>query len=194
MSIKKVLFRTNATAYEYSEANNTLFSYPITLRGHHCWPTDLQRCVGDSSFQQDPCCLELKDKNASGPENSVSDHLLIVLSMLITAILVFVRLIPGYWGYLRRAPYYLSDSLMGLLFSLVNTGITTNIIKFYIGRPRPCFYALQFFASYSAKDFTSLIDKGYRSFPSGHASLSMAGLFYVTLVFFDDISKLSQVP
>jgi len=37
----------------------------------------------------------------------------------------------------------------------------------YVGRPRPCFYALEIFGSWSTSDFTHLIDKGYRSFPSG---------------------------
>ncbi|KAL7411515.1 phosphatidic acid phosphatase type 2/haloperoxidase [Mrakia frigida] len=94
-------------------------------------------------------------------------------------------------GVLRSA-WDLHSGLLGLILSLAVTSTATNIIKICVGRPRPDLldrcqpaaglsnptpYTL---SSSSICTRTDLLNDGFRSFPSGHASLSFCGLIYLT--------------
>ena len=67
------------------------------------------------------------------------------------------------------------DGSVGLMLALAIAALLTNAIKRAAGRPRPNFYALM------ALDPTFYGGAAYRSFPSGHASASMAGLHFLAL-------------
>ncbi|RLV92465.1 Diacylglycerol pyrophosphate phosphatase 1 [Spathaspora sp. JA1] len=84
-------------------------------------------------------------------------------------------------------------ALVGLFLSVLITGAFTDLIKNYIGRHRPDFLArcvpkkdtpvdILVFAKdvCTSTDHAKLMD-GFRTTPSGHSSLSFAGLFYLTL-------------
>lgn len=84
-------------------------------------------------------------------------------------------------------------SILGLFVALSITGVITDILKNWIGRPRPDFLARCGAASTTPIDTyvgvevctaplgqMYLLDGG-KSTPSGHASLSFSGLFYLYL-------------
>ncbi|XP_059452873.1 lipid phosphate phosphatase 2-like [Corylus avellana] len=86
--------------------------------------------------------------------------------------------------------YDLHHSTLGLLFSVLITGVITDAIKDGVGRPRPDFFYRCF---PDGKDFydqlgqvlchgkDSVIREGHKSFPSGHTSWSFAGLGFLSL-------------
>ncbi|KAL5726569.1 hypothetical protein ACHQM5_009603 [Ranunculus cassubicifolius] len=92
--------------------------------------------------------------------------------------------------YRRRDVYDLHHSILGLLFSVLVTGVLTDAIKDGVGRPRPDFFWRCF---PDGKDFydhlgdvichgkDSVIKEGHKSFPSGHSSWSFAGLGFLSL-------------
>jgi len=87
-----------------------------------------------------------------------------------------------------RTFWDLHNSYLGLLLSLCVTGVITQFTKLTVGRPRPdvisrCMpppgsvdppYGLTT-ASICTQTDISLLNDGFRSFPSGHSSLSFAG-------------------
>lgn len=92
--------------------------------------------------------------------------------------------------YRRRDVYDLHHAVLGLLFSVLVTGVITDSIKNAVGRPRPDFFWRCF---PDGKDFydhlgnvvchgkSSVIKEGHKSFPSGHTSGSFAGLGFLSL-------------
>ncbi|KAG5521588.1 hypothetical protein RHGRI_033968 [Rhododendron griersonianum] len=93
--------------------------------------------------------------------------------------------------YLRRQDVYdLHHSILGLLYAVLITGVLTDAIKNAVGRPRPDFFWRCFpdgIAKYDQWDNVichgkdSVIKEGHKSFPSGHASWSFAGLGFFSL-------------
>ena len=76
----------------------------------------------------------------------------------------------------------LGDDLTGFVLSAAMTLITVNLLKRWVGRPRPCFYSLQAYANLSAPDdFLAWEAKSRASFPSGHAGWSFCGLTFLAL-------------
>uniref|UniRef100_A0ACD5VJW6 Uncharacterized protein n=1 Tax=Avena sativa TaxID=4498 RepID=A0ACD5VJW6_AVESA len=90
----------------------------------------------------------------------------------------------------RRNVYDLHHAILGLLFSMAITAVLTDAIKDGVGRPRPDFFWRCFPDGVPAYDnFTtgvlchgkaSDIKEGHKSFPSGHTSLSFAGLGFLS--------------
>lgn len=83
-------------------------------------------------------------------------------------------------------------SSIGLLLSILITSFVTNIVKNWFGRLRPDFLDRCQPANDTPKDklvsievcTTDNLDRladGFRTTPSGHSSISFAGLFYLTL-------------
>ncbi|KAI5063114.1 hypothetical protein GOP47_0021661 [Adiantum capillus-veneris] len=80
---------------------------------------------------------------------------------------------------------------LGLLFSVLITGVLTDAIKDATGRPRPDFFWRCFpdgIAVYNnstgnviCHGENSVVKEGYKSFPSGHTSWSFAGLGFLSL-------------
>ncbi|KAF9357081.1 hypothetical protein BGX26_004290 [Mortierella sp. AD094] len=98
----------------------------------------------------------------------------------------------------RRSPYDFHNGILGLLVSVLLTTIFTQVIKVTVGKHRPDFLSrcqpmlngaplthdeplhLWTIDVCTQTDHAILKD-GFRSFPSGHASTSFAGLFYISL-------------
>ncbi|KAK8933598.1 Lipid phosphate phosphatase 2 [Platanthera zijinensis] len=89
----------------------------------------------------------------------------------------------------KQNVYDLHNAILGLMFSVLITGVLTDAIKDAAGRPRPDFFWRCF---PDGKDFydnittsvichgdKSVIKEGHKSFPSGHSSWSFAGLGFL---------------
>ncbi|CAL9012786.1 unnamed protein product [Prunus brigantina] len=90
----------------------------------------------------------------------------------------------------RRDVYDLHHAILGLLFSVLITGVITDAIKDAVGRPRPDFFWRCFPDGKDVYDQLgnvvchgkkSVIREGHKSFPSGHTSWSFAGLGFLSL-------------
>lgn len=90
----------------------------------------------------------------------------------------------------RRCVYDLHHAVLGLLFSVLITGVITDAIKDAVGRPRPDFFWRCFPDGKDAYDSwgnvvchgdLNDIREGHKSFPSGHTSWSFAGLGFLSL-------------
>ncbi|WWC92173.1 uncharacterized protein L201_007127 [Kwoniella dendrophila CBS 6074] len=96
---------------------------------------------------------------------------------------------------ISRNGWDVHNSVLGLVMSYTMTGVITQIVKMSVGRPRPDLIARCMPApgstdhpvfGLSTIDIctnTNLIvlNDGFKSFPSGHSSLSFAGLGFLTL-------------
>ncbi|XP_042460671.1 lipid phosphate phosphatase 2-like [Zingiber officinale] len=102
-------------------------------------------------------------------------------------IAVFVPCLVFLAVYLRRKDVYdLHHAVLGILYSVLVTGMLTDGLKDAVGRPRPDFYWRCFPDGRAVYDDITAralchgpknsVDDGYKSFPSGHASWSFAGL------------------
>eukprot|EP00611_Tribonema_gayanum_P000172 TRINITY_DN1011_c0_g2_i1.p1 TRINITY_DN1011_c0_g2~~TRINITY_DN1011_c0_g2_i1.p1 ORF type:complete len:374 (-),score=139.21 TRINITY_DN1011_c0_g2_i1:659-1780(-) len=83
------------------------------------------------------------------------------------------------------------DAWIGLLASLAMASLMTELTKLLVGRPRPNYYALRYFGEHSIVDQGSIHDatrSANTSWVSGHSSLSLAGVLFLTLVLWRDVS------
>ncbi|KAJ1263931.1 hypothetical protein BS78_09G224300 [Paspalum vaginatum] len=89
----------------------------------------------------------------------------------------------------RRNVYDMHHAVLGLLFSVLITGVLTDAIKDGVGRPRPNFFWRCFPDGVAYDNITggvlcdgvpSVIKEGHKSFPSGHSSWSFAGLGFLS--------------
>ncbi|XP_071739337.1 putative lipid phosphate phosphatase 3, chloroplastic [Rutidosis leptorrhynchoides] len=90
----------------------------------------------------------------------------------------------------RRDVYDLHHAVLGLLYSVLLTGVLTDAIKDATGRPRPDFFWRCFpdgidkfdhWGNVVCHGIDSEIREGHKSFPSGHSSWSFAGLGFLSL-------------
>ncbi|CAI9096126.1 OLC1v1032205C1 [Oldenlandia corymbosa var. corymbosa] len=90
----------------------------------------------------------------------------------------------------RKDVYDLHNSILGLLFAVLITGVITDAIKDATGRPRPDFFWRCFpdgidkydkWGNVACHGKESDIREGHKSFPSGHTSWSFAGLGFLSL-------------
>ncbi|XP_038879949.1 putative lipid phosphate phosphatase 3, chloroplastic [Benincasa hispida] len=90
----------------------------------------------------------------------------------------------------RRDAYDLHDAILGILFSVLVTGVLTETTKNAVGWPRPDFFWRCFpdgievynrLGNVVCHGKKSFVLDGYKSFPSGHASWSFAGLGFLSL-------------
>ncbi|CAK9324968.1 unnamed protein product [Citrullus colocynthis] len=90
----------------------------------------------------------------------------------------------------KRDAYDLHDAILGILFSVLVTGVLTETTKNAVGWPRPDFFWRCFPDGNEVYDRLgnvvchgkkSFVLDGYKSFPSGHASWSFAGLGFLSL-------------
>ncbi|XVE84891.1 hypothetical protein DITRI_Ditri17bG0048100 [Diplodiscus trichospermus] len=108
---------------------------------------------------------------------------------MIAIILPFFVILVYY--FIRRDVYDLHHAILGLLFSVLITGVITDAIKDAVGRPRPDFFWRCFPDGKGVFDpvtkdvmctgLKSVIKEGHKSFPSGHTSWSFAGLGFLAL-------------
>ncbi|XP_073064448.1 lipid phosphate phosphatase 2-like isoform X2 [Primulina eburnea] len=106
---------------------------------------------------------------------------------LIAVVLPLTVIIAFY--FIRRDVYDLHQATLGLLFSVLITGVLTDAIKDGVGRPRPDFFWRCFpdgvgifhniTGNVQCTGLKSVIKEGHKSFPSGHTSWSFAGLGFL---------------
>ncbi|XP_072964578.1 lipid phosphate phosphatase 2-like isoform X1 [Typha angustifolia] len=117
--------------------------------------------------------------------NTVPAWAVPIISLLLP-VLIFIA-----FYFRRRDVYDLHHAVLGLLFSVLITGVITGAIKDTVGRPRPDFYWRCFPDGKELYDRVtgnvichgerSSIKEGHKSFPSGHTSWSFAGLSFLAL-------------
>ncbi|RWR85510.1 lipid phosphate phosphatase 2-like protein isoform X1 [Cinnamomum micranthum f. kanehirae] len=109
------------------------------------------------------------------------------------AVQIVVLLLPfaifSSYYYYRRDVYDFHHAILGLLFSVLVTGVITNVIKDAVGQPRPDFYWRCFpdgkphydpiIGNVICHGDKSVIKEGRKSFPSGHTSWSFSGLGFL---------------
>ncbi|KAL6539013.1 Lipid phosphate phosphatase 2 [Orobanche minor] len=106
---------------------------------------------------------------------------------LIAIILPFTVILVVY--FIRKDVCDLHQAVLGLLFSVLITGVLTDAIKDAVGRPRPDFFWRCFpngrggfhnvTGDVQCTGSRSVIREGHKSFPSGHTSWSFAGLGFL---------------
>lgn len=107
----------------------------------------------------------------------------------VIAILVPLVVILVYY-FIRWDVYDFHQAILGLLFSVLITGVITDAIKDAVGRPRPDFFWRCFpdgkgvfnnvTTNVVCTGKKSDITEGHKSFPSGHTSWSFAGLGFLS--------------
>ncbi|PSR91126.1 Lipid phosphate phosphatase [Actinidia chinensis var. chinensis] len=107
----------------------------------------------------------------------------------VIAILVPLVVILVYY-FIRWDVYDFHQAILGLLFSVLITGVITDAIKDAVGRPRPDFFWRCFpngkgvfnnvTTNVVCTGKKSDIMEGHKSFPSGHTSWSFAGLGFLS--------------
>lgn len=161
---------------------------PIRLEGHECSPVTLQLCIAGTLPSSTPCCAAMARRAPAG--QTVPESLLLGLSVgLCLALLVLrhaVLLVVA-----KMSPQdSLRDALVGFLFTVAMTGFSTNLLKLLVAMPRPNHFALVLYGAYlndaKGRGYES---SAWKSFPSGHCSLSMCTLLYVSLLLLQDLRR-----
>ncbi|KAK4842195.1 hypothetical protein QYF36_017363 [Acer negundo] len=108
----------------------------------------------------------------------------------LVAVLLPLIIINIYY-FIRKDVYDLHHAILGLLYSVLVTGVITDAIKDGVGRPRPDFFWRCFPDGKGVFDTVTknvmctgnklVIKEGHKSFPSGHTSWSFAGLGFLAL-------------
>ncbi|KAK9063714.1 hypothetical protein SSX86_017586 [Deinandra increscens subsp. villosa] len=119
----------------------------------------------------------------------MKDNTVPVWSVPIYAVLLPIVVFTFF--YLRRRDVHdLHHAILGLLFSVLITGVITDAIKDAVGRPRPDFFWRCFpdgidnydrWGNVICHGDDKDIREGHKSFPSGHTSWSFAGLGFLAL-------------
>ncbi|KAJ9676918.1 hypothetical protein PVL29_022092 [Vitis rotundifolia] len=107
---------------------------------------------------------------------------------IIAILLPFAAILANY--FYRRNVYDLHHATLGLLYSVLITGVITDAIKDAVGRPRPNFFWRCFPNGAALFDPLTknvichgdkgVIKEGHKSFPSGHTSWCFAGLSFLS--------------
>jgi membrane-associated phospholipid phosphatase len=130
--------------------------------------------------------VDPKDPDLNHPklENIVTNEMLIVYSLVLPCLIGLIWYL-AIWAFqrvtLHDMLYSLHLYLMGVLLSLGLTQAVTNLVKNWAGRLRPDFLdRCKFNETLNAcTGDPAVIEEGRRSFFSGHASLSFAGLGFL---------------
>ncbi|OCF34172.1 hypothetical protein I316_04122 [Kwoniella heveanensis BCC8398] len=115
--------------------------------------------------------------------------LLAVLCGIVPAVIIV------FTAAVRRSFWDAQSGLLGLILALALVATFTNIIKITVGRPRPDFFdrcilpegltenPLHGLTSWTVCTQTddSVLQEGFRSFPSGHSSFAWSGMWYLIL-------------
>lgn len=181
----------------YVLANNSMNSYPIKLGGVYCLPHTLETCKGSKTI--DICCAFLDDRNIV-PYQQVNQISLISLSIILPCAILFLRTVC--WRQINRRILKSSkvcnlywfrcywDAVIGLLASAVLQGLFCSYMKLLVGAPRPIYFALKLWSTAFPDYREDYRYNASQSFPSGHASLSMATLSFTALLLLNDAYSL----
>lgn len=131
--------------------------------------------------------------------STVPNYALIILSVILPTLSIFLwtvfteHRIRGAKGSLNLRLWHLQSSLLGLALSISLSQVITNLFKITVGRPRPdlisrcvpaagstdaSLYGLST-CEICTQMSPSLLQDVFRSFPSGHSSMSFSGLAYL---------------
>lgn len=181
-----------------SYISNTLFSYPIVLSKSKCLPERLSICLSNPSYVHD-CCTSARNKNQV-PYETVSSNLLVLFAVGLPVIVISLRSVAWrlYYRSFYQSPttnfYWILtawDSLIGLGYALLYAVMITDTLKLYVQAPRPNFNSLKLYVEFIPSDREYYDSDASKSFPSGHSSLSMAGLGFITLLMLADAFSIS---
>ncbi|KAJ2472721.1 hypothetical protein EV174_005795, partial [Coemansia sp. RSA 2320] len=140
--------------------------------------------------------FSVDDKSISYPYVLPSDQTVPVPMLFAVSICLPALVIAGIAYGLKRNPHDLHVGLLGLLLSVSLTLMFTNGLKNVVGRPRPNLLARclplppakgplrdppQGLSSVDicTQPDISVLNEGFRSFPSGHTSLAFASMTYL---------------
>jgi diacylglycerol diphosphate phosphatase/phosphatidate phosphatase len=137
--------------------------------------------------------LFLNDESIQFPmakHERIPDSLCTVLAVVCPAIIITVS--PIFLQRRKNSIRVLLVSLLGLGLTFVLNGVVTNLIKIWLGRPRPDFVArcipqagtpLNEPVGIEVCTNTNMAElyEGLKSTPSGHSSTSFSGLLYLSL-------------
>ncbi|WWC91455.1 uncharacterized protein L201_006401 [Kwoniella dendrophila CBS 6074] len=115
--------------------------------------------------------------------------LLAVLCGIVPAVIIIIT------AAIRRSFWDAQSALLGLILGLGLVATFTNIVKITVGRPRPDLFArcilpenltenpLHGLTSWTVctQPDDSVLQEGFRSFPSGHSSFAWSGMWYLIL-------------
>ncbi|KAJ2749087.1 hypothetical protein IWQ56_007306, partial [Coemansia nantahalensis] len=141
--------------------------------------------------------FSVDDKSISFPYVPPDKQMVTVPALFVLAIVAPACVIVAVALGLKRSMHDLHVGLLGLLMGVSLTLMFTNCLKNVVGEPRPNLLArclpvkpshplsdppqgLSTVAICTQRD-QAVLDEGFRSFPSGHTSLSFAGLAFLTL-------------
>ncbi|KAI9501212.1 hypothetical protein GGI25_000563 [Coemansia spiralis] len=139
--------------------------------------------------------FSVNDKTIAYPYVLPDQQTVTVPTLFFISIVVPAAVIAGISFGIRRNSYDLHVGILGLLLSVTLTLMFTNALKNVVGRPRPDFLARCLLTppkeplvdppqGLSTVDICTQTDiatlnEGFRSFPSGHTSLSFGGMTYL---------------
>ncbi|ORY87686.1 phosphatidic acid phosphatase type 2/haloperoxidase, partial [Protomyces lactucae-debilis] len=134
----------------------------------------------------------------TGP-STIPNYALVLLSVVFPAIVILIwsllieAKVRGRSAHWSTRALQLNSAWLGLGLSVVLSMAFTNILKVTVGRPRPdlvarcapssgaadAIYAGLVTSSICTTTNSSRLHDGFRSFPSGHASMAFSGLAYL---------------
>ncbi|KAJ2666377.1 hypothetical protein GGH99_006754 [Coemansia sp. RSA 1285] len=139
--------------------------------------------------------FSVDDKSISYPYVRPSQQTVTVPMLFFVAIAVPIAIIAGISLGHRKSTYDFHVALLGLLMGVSLTLMFTDVLKNVVGRPRPNLLArcLPVLPKEPLRDpphglstidictqeNIAVLNEGFRSFPSGHTSLSFAGMTYL---------------
>eukprot|EP00752_Nemacystus_decipiens_P013277 g11764.t1 len=198
--------------------NNPDLLYPITLAGETCGVPEMAGCVTEDPLEETlatVCCSELLDPDSPGPEEAISSLAAFSYAVVIPALILIMRgfLLGRLWTVrpMRDAPFctrgaqseaawgkrrwhlrvgfFALDAFLGLFAAVVTASLFSTVAKVTCGRPRPNYFALQFYTEHTANglDFEHW---STTSWPSGHAATTMSGLVFLSYVLWRDLGAL----
>lgn len=159
-----------------------------------------------SGFQRQFSLQDVTLQHPFAQQERVPDDKLFLLSGLLPLLAVSLLSVLS-----RRPLAQLNRAILGLIFAQAVTGIVTELVKNLVGRPRPDFLdrcqpktvilpgvplaynSTLVDASICSTPTTSmLLRDGFKSFPSGHSSMSFAGLGYLAWCLYGTLSTLTR--
>jgi membrane-associated phospholipid phosphatase len=180
---------------QFIPTHDAMLDYPIRidgLNGIHQWvnaPQIRAACTVGSidetlvAIREELCkdnitCAALCEQIKGGGHGETVTAPVLILCSLGLPILLFTL----HHLYVRNLARKVKSPIVGLFLSFAFAYCVTAWLKSSIGRPRPNFYALRQQALLkSSSDGSDMeYEDAYRSFPSGHASISMACFLYTS--------------
>lgn len=190
--VPDVLVFNNATKMFDAVANTPDFSYPIYLDGAKCLPSTLQLCL-DGFNPTDTCCRQLLEEETAAPYATVPSSLLYVFLTVVPLGIMIARIWLGYVLKRETRPVVAAiEHIIGALYVFLYTHLITDMIKLIVGCPRPNYYAQRLFSQVFQSTRQKYHNDADVSFPSGHASLSMAICTVLALAFLSDAKVLRK--